>query len=333
MATTQTTGRFAMEGAATDRSTPQTLSSPAEQPVAISWPEGVTAAACLTFDLDAESAALTADINSIRRMMPMSHQSYGPLVGVPRILALLARHDLRGTFFVPGYTAHRYPAVVRMIAEAGHEIAHHSYFHENTAGMDEVTEAAMLDLGLKALDDVAGIRPVGYRAPMWEMNFHTPKLLAERGFRWDSSLMDSDHPYLLSVEAGAMPPLAEIPVSWGLDDWEQYAYLPGLFGSGLIESPSKALEMWTLELGAIYRLGGVFDLCCHPFLSGRPSRVEALEKLIEQMKSYPELWITTVGEVADHVLSLDLPARQVVQPVLPDDAYWVARPSVDDPAR
>jgi peptidoglycan-N-acetylglucosamine deacetylase len=321
-----------MDDVAAREASPQDLTSPAVSPARTEWPQGVSAAACLTFDMDAEAAALTANIDSVRRMTPMSHQSYGPLVGVPRILALLARHDLKATFFVPGYTAHRYPEIVRKVAEAGHEVAHHSYFHENTAGMDEATEAAMLDLGLKALNDVAGIRPAGYRAPMWEMNFHTPKLLADRGFRWDSSLMDADYPYLLSVEGSTPRSLVEIPVSWGLDDWEQYAYLPDLFGSGLIESPAKALEMWTLELEAVHRIGGVFDLCCHPFLSGRPSRVEALDRLIERMKALPGLWITTVSEVADHVLSLDLEPRRVVQPVLPDDAYWIASPTPHDPA-
>ena len=272
------------------------LSSSATPPAPVTWPAGIKAAACLTFDIDAESAVLTADRSSIGRMSPMSHQSYGPLVGVPRILGLLERHGVRATFFVPGYTAHRYPSVVRAIAEAGHEIAHHSYFHENTIGMDAKTEAAMLDLGLKALWDVAGVRPAGYRAPMWEMNYHTPALLAERGFQYDSSLMDSDHPYPLSVDGGQV--LAEVPVSWGLDDWEQYAFLPGLIGSGVIESPLKALEMWTLELQALHRLGAVFTLCCHPFLTGRPSRAEALSTLIERMKALPGLWITTVGEVA-----------------------------------
>jgi peptidoglycan/xylan/chitin deacetylase (PgdA/CDA1 family) len=316
--------------------TPADLASPLEtSPLETStvpsapvpWPEGATAAACLTFDMDAEAAVLTADISALRRMTPMSHQSYGPLVGVPRILALLERHGLAATFFVPGYSAHRYPRVVRAIAEAGHEIAHHSYFHENTIGMDEKTEAAMLDLGLKALNDVAGVRPAGYRAPMWEMNFHTPKLLAERGFRYDSSLMDSDHPYVLAVdESRGAGTLIEVPVSWGLDDWEQYAFLPGLIGSGVIESPAKALEMWTLELEAMYRLGAVFVLCCHPFLSGRPSRAEALERLIERMESLPGLWITTVGEVARHTASLNLHPRTCPQPVVPKDAYWVARP-------
>ena len=297
------------------------LTSSATPPAPVTWPAGIKAAACLTFDIDAESAVLTADRSSIDRMSPMSHQSYGPLVGVPRILGLLERHGVRATFFVPGYTAHRYPSVVRAIAEAGHEIAHHSYFHENTIGMDVKTEAAMLDLGLKALWDVAGVRPAGYRAPMWEMNYHTPALLAERGFQYDSSLMDSDHPYPLSVDGGRV--LAEVPVSWGLDDWEQYAFLPGLIASGVIESPLKALELWTLELQALYRLGAVFTLCCHPFLTGRPSRAEALSTLIERMKALTGLWITTVGEVAAHTMSLGLAPRSCPQPRLPSDAYWV----------
>jgi peptidoglycan-N-acetylglucosamine deacetylase len=304
------------------------LASSAVPPAPVAWPEGVTAAACLTFDMDAEAPILTTDISSISRMTPMSHQSYGPLVGVPRILELLKRHELTATFFIPGYSAHRYPAVVRAVAEAGHEIAHHSYFHENTIGMDEKTEAAMLDLGLRALQDTAGVRPEGYRAPMWELNYHTPKLLAERGFRYDSSLMDSDHPYVLAVEGatGAARTLVEVPVSWGLDDWEQYAFLPGLTGPGVIESPAKALEMWTLELEAMHRLGAAFILTCHPFLTGRPSRAEALERLIERMKSLAGLWITTVGEVARHTASLNLAPRTCPQPILPADAPWVARP-------
>ena len=305
------------------------LATRATPPEPIQWPEGTAAAACLTFDLDAESAVLTADITSRGRMSVMSHQSYGPLVGVPRILALLARHELRATFFVPGYSAHRYPDTVRAIAEAGHEIAHHSYFHENTVGMSESVEAEMIDLGLQALWDVAGVRPEGYRAPMWEMNFHTPKLLADRGFVYDSSLMDADLPYVLAVPGSTS--LVEVPVWWGLDDWEQYAFLPDLIGSGVIESPLKALEMWTLELEAVHRIGGTFNLCCHPFLSGRPSRVEALERLIGRMKQLPGMWITTVGEVARHVAGLGQTPRHVLPPVLPSAAHWIASdPTVEE---
>jgi hypothetical protein len=165
---------------------------------------------------------------------------------------------------------------------------------------------------------------------MWEMTYNTPRLLADRGFLYDSSLMDADYPYRLAVPAaGEKSTLIEVPAWWGLDDWEQYAFLPDLIGSGVIESPAKALEMWSLELEATYRIGAAFVLTAHPFLSGRPARAYALEQLIERMAGLPGLWVTTMGEVAGHVAGLGLTPRSCEQPVLPDAAYWVARPSRD----
>ncbi|MGA7835742.1 MAG: polysaccharide deacetylase family protein [Acidimicrobiales bacterium] len=109
----------------------------------------------------------------------MTHQSYGPLVGVPRLLKLLERLGIKATFFVPGYTALRYPDTVRTIAADGHEIAHHGFLHEPLGEADEASEIKHLESGLAALEEVAGVRPVGYRAPMWELNYRSPGLLAE----------------------------------------------------------------------------------------------------------------------------------------------------------
>ena len=89
------------------------------------WPQTKVAAAAFTFDVDAESAVLWGAPHNAHRMSVISHQAYGPLVGVPRLLGLLARREITATFFVPGYTAHRYPDVVRAIVDGGHEVAHH----------------------------------------------------------------------------------------------------------------------------------------------------------------------------------------------------------------
>jgi peptidoglycan/xylan/chitin deacetylase (PgdA/CDA1 family) len=282
------------------------------------WPAGYQAAASLTFDVDAESAVLSADPAAASRASLMSHQAYGPQAGVPRLLDILERHQLRGTFFVPGYTARRHPGTVRSIVAAGHEVGHHGYLHEPLTGVDEKTETGYLDRGLAALAEVAGVTPAGYRAPMWELNYRSPALLAARGFRYDSSLMDADAPYLIACSEGPAPPtLIELPIHWGLDDWEQYAYLPGVSGSGLIESPAKALEMWALELEAMHACGGHFVLTAHPFLSGRPGRAAMLERLIERMRELDGLWIAGLEEVASHAESLDLPARRLAPPELP----------------
>lgn len=283
----------------------------------ISWPGNHTAAAILGFDLDAEDVALTVDPESRQRLSVMSHQAYGPLTGVPRVLELLARHDLRATFFCPGYTAERYPDLLRRVRDEGHEIAHHGYLHEAMAGASRAEEAAVLDRGLEALDRVVGTSPVGYRAPMWETTYQTAELLLDRGFHYDSSLMDSDFPYELAERPGdGARSIVEIPVAWALDDWEQFAFVPELFGPGVIEDPAKSLSMWTGELTEAHRHGSCFTLTVHPFLSGRLGRIRALETLIETMQALPGLWIATAAEVAGHVRALDLNPRVFPQPEL-----------------
>ena len=266
----------------------------------ITWPQGYQAAASFTFDVDAESCTIAHDPSSTRRMSLMSHQSYGPKIAVPRLLQILDRQDVKATFFIPGFTAESYPDVVRRIADGGHEIAHHGYLHEPMQGIDAATEASYLDRGLEALANVAGIRPVGYRAPWWELNWQSPALLADRGFLYDSSLLDGDAPYRMSIAEGDSRDIVEIPVDWALDDWEQYGFYPGVTGSGVIESPAKALEMWTLEAQAHHSQGSCFVLTNHPFISGRPSRAVALEQLIERVKDLDGMWVTTLADIAQH---------------------------------
>lgn len=282
---------------------------------AITWPTGKSSAASFSFDVDAESAALSSDFGVADRMSVMSHQAYGPLVGVRRILEILDRHGVRSTFFVPGYTAERHPSVVRDIAAAGHEIAHHGYLHESPLGLTALEQAAILDKGSDALERVAGVRPTGYRAPLWELTWEAPGLLADRGFVFESSLMDADTPYIL--EAGAGRSLVEIPINWALDDWEQFAFIPGVYETGLIESPRKVEEVWRAEFDGLRKDGGCFVLTNHPFLSGRPGRAAVLEGLIEDAVAAPEVWVASLGEIAEHVRQLDLTPRTISKPVPP----------------
>lgn len=86
--------------------------------------------ALLTFDYDAESCEARMFPN---KPVKLSKGQFGPRVGLPRVLDLLDKYGIRSTFFVPGWTAEKYPESVKEIVRQGHEVAAHGYMHENLA--------------------------------------------------------------------------------------------------------------------------------------------------------------------------------------------------------
>nr|WP_166355899.1 polysaccharide deacetylase family protein [Phytoactinopolyspora limicola] len=207
----------------------------------------------------------------------MSHQAYGPDVGVPRILDLLDEFELLATFFIPGWVAEQRPGLAAGIVERGHEVAHHSYSHRLPTSMAAGEERVDFERAMEVFA-AQGIEIVGHRAAGWATTGETAGLVAAHGLLYDSSFMGDDRPYLIESGAGTV---AELPVHWSLDDWEQYAFLPEPHVGSVIESPVKVLEMWRAELDAMRRYRCLFNLTCHPFLTGRPSRMESLRRLIE----------------------------------------------------
>jgi peptidoglycan/xylan/chitin deacetylase (PgdA/CDA1 family) len=274
----------------------------------MSWLGESAALAVLSFDVDAESVVLAEDPRHAANATMMSHQAFGPTVGVPRIVDLLEEYEIRATFFVPGLTADRYPATVELILTAGHELGHHSYAHRSPIALAEDEERRDFERALQALERF-GVRPDGYRTPSWEPAWRTPALVAEYGFAYDSSLMDDDRPYLLETEHGD---LVELPVSWWLDDWQQSAYLPPL-ARNQTRSLEEVAALWCGELDAYARHGSLFVLTCHPFLSGRPGRVEIVRRLVEHALERGDVELVACVEAAKRARDdEDLPRRTLV---------------------
>jgi polysaccharide deacetylase family protein (PEP-CTERM system associated) len=113
-----------------------------------------------------------------------------------RLLELLAYQNIRGTFFVLGWVAHKLPKLVREIIAAGHEVACHSYWHrlvyEMTADQfrDDTRQAKA------AIEDAAGQAVTAYRAPSFSITKRSPwalDVLVEEGFTVDSSIFPVTH--------------------------------------------------------------------------------------------------------------------------------------------
>jgi peptidoglycan/xylan/chitin deacetylase (PgdA/CDA1 family) len=265
----------------------------------------VTFACALTFDFDAMSVWLGS--YKSRNPSVISRGEFGA-VAVPRILDILKRHGVPGSFCVPGHTALAYPALVKRIHDEGHEIAHHGWVHENPADFDEAGERANLEQGLKALKEVAGVTPKGYRSPAWDFSENTVKILQDYGFLYDSSLMGSDFiPYYARIGDkyddkspyvfGPNIDLVELPVTWILDDFPHFEFAGDTQG---LAAPSKVEEIWRAEFdyGRKNAPGGLYNLTMHPQVIGRGHRLMMLERLIEHFKSQPGVAFMTLADYA-----------------------------------
>ncbi len=261
------------------------------------WPESKKMAVVLSFDLDAESLWTARDAKNLERPVTLSQGEYGPRAGVPRILKLLKKYDLKATFFVTGWAMEKHPEAVESIVADGHEVGHHGYHHE---WLDNVTleeEKAIMAKGLSLIKDFTPERPAGYRSPSWEFTPHTVRLLKENGFKYTSNMMNADLPYLHSLD-GEEIPLVELPVSWIMDDAPYFLYSTRLVGR-TITDPNHVYSIWEQEYSGFYDEGLCFVLTMHPQITGRPSRTVMLERLIRRMRSDPGVWFATGKDVAE----------------------------------
>jgi len=192
------------------------------------------------------------------------------------------------------WVAEHHPDAVKAIVAAGHEVGCHGDVHERVSDLDAAQEEKILVRSVDVLTGQAGRRPVGYRAPAWQLSAQTLPLLARHGFEYSSNMMDRLRPYLHPPHDGRR--LVEIPVAWVLDDAPFFLFT----GQRAIQPPGPVLQAWLTELDGITEFGGVTTFTFHPQIIGRPSRFACLRELIEHAKRTPKLWLARLDAIAGH---------------------------------
>ncbi len=107
------------------------------------------------------------------------------------ILRIMDEASVRGTFFILGWVADRYPKLVRRIAETGHEIASHGYWHQLVYELTPEEFAKDIADSSDAIANACDIRPTAYRAPSFSIvkkSIWALDILVEQGFKVDSSI-------------------------------------------------------------------------------------------------------------------------------------------------
>jgi peptidoglycan/xylan/chitin deacetylase (PgdA/CDA1 family) len=242
--------------------------------------------------------------------------------GVPRLLDLFARYDMKTTWGVTGHSVESFPAAFEKIVAAGHEIGIHGYSHENPLAMTREQEADVIDKTMDVVKKVTGKSPVGYMAPWWELSVNTIDLLKERGIKYDSSLMEDDyHPYWLRSgdswtkidytqnaqdwmkpwKPGKPVELIELPASWLLDDAPATMFVKAFPNSHGWVTGQDLGQIWQDQFDWAYRHHDYATFLCtiHPDSAGKPHVLMMLERLIDHMSRHDGVRFVTMEEMAD----------------------------------
>jgi len=175
------------------------------------------------------------------------------------VLALFEHAGVKGTFFTLGWVAARFPALLRRVADAGHEIASHGWDHKRVFTMDAVSFRADLERARRAIEDATGQSPKGYRAPSFSIDRRTPwahPVLADLGYTYSSSVAPLKHDH------------------YGWPEAPRFAFRP-LGDSDLIELPVTTVEVGGRRYAA--GGGGFFRLLPFRFSSWAIERVNRAE--------------------------------------------------------
>jgi peptidoglycan/xylan/chitin deacetylase (PgdA/CDA1 family) len=260
------------------------------------WPGGARCAVALSFDSDHETNELREAGESIGRL---SQGQYGNRQGVPRILEILKRHDVKASFFVPAVTAMLYPDEQRRLSAEGHEVGIHGWIHERNSVLPLDAERDLMQRSADVLERVAGVRPVGMRTPSWDFSPNTLAITKEMGLLYDSSLMADVDCYELEMD-GRPTGVVELPVEWIRDD-AVYFNMVRFAGLRPYTPPEGVYDIFKREFDGAYREGGLFQLTMHPHISGYRSRVWILDELIRYMRGHDGVWFGTHADVVRYV--------------------------------
>ncbi|KAF9812755.1 hypothetical protein IEO21_06005 [Rhodonia placenta] len=255
------------------------------------------------------------DISRVRRGL------YAGEVGVPRLLNLFKKYNMKTTWFIPGHSLETFPDQMAAVRDAGHEIGLHGYSHENPIAMSLAQQKDILDHTYKLLTDFCGgVPPKGSVAPWWETSSEGSELLLDKGIEYDHSnmahecayyLRDQDtwtkidysahaHTWMKPLVRGQPTGLVELPGNWYLDDLPPMMFIKSAPNSHGWVNARDVEQLWKDTFTYLYREeeNFIFPITIHPDVSGRPHVLLMLERFIEWVDTHADVHWVCMADMA-----------------------------------
>lgn len=282
--------------------------------IKIQWPDHARLAVSLVGNLEAwtetpdpklrktrhvgGSAPLTAeDLRSPYDYRTASENDYGGRTGVWRILRILEKYGLKGSFNVNGLAALKYPEPLKKIYEDGHEIVGHSYAEDvQLVFLSKEEEREEIRACVKIFHDLVGERPYGWLSSGMRHTEYTLELLAEEGFLWHGDALNDDAPYPIQCSGKTFIEIPYRNAVSGLNDTGMYRR--GLTARDVLSAFKDEFDILYEESQTEPKLLTLAMHCQMAF----PATGKAYEEAVKYAKSFPGVWFARRIDVARWVL-------------------------------
>jgi peptidoglycan/xylan/chitin deacetylase (PgdA/CDA1 family) len=221
---------------------------------------------------------------------------YGVTEGIPRMLDLFDKHDIRVSSFMIGDAVDKHPELAREIVRRGHEAAGHGRRWEPQYVFEPEAERAWIADGADSIERVTGSRPRGYNNYWIRGSVHTLEILQQLGFAYHIDDLSADEPFIQELPGG---PFVTVPYTVHMNDIASFEFASF--------SPADYERQLHDEFEQLYEEGAtrrrMMSISLHDRISGHASRVRSLDRILTVLGKYPDVWWARRDEIADWALA------------------------------
>jgi peptidoglycan/xylan/chitin deacetylase (PgdA/CDA1 family) len=237
-----------------------------------------------------------------------SVRDYGNRVGIWRLMDTLSRYGIRASAALNSELCDHHPEIIQEAVSRGWEFLGHGI--TNALRINEMSaddeRAAIFDV-VDRIEKAAGVRPTGWLGPGLAETWNTLEYLSEAGIRYICDWVNDDQPYTMDT---GTPPMVSLPYSVQTND------VPAYFDMKVSVPEFEA--MLKRQFDVLYREGEtsarVMAIAVHPFVTGQPHRIGALDAALEYICGHEGVWLATGQEIVEHYLQSDF-AKAMTRPI------------------
>lgn len=220
---------------------------------------------------------------------------YGYLEGIPRLLNLWDKYNIKVTSHMVGQAVLNNPELAQEIVKRGHEAAAHGMSWSSQFNMTREQEKDFVAAGVKAVQNVTGVTPRGYNCNWLRRSVNTISILQELGFLYHIDDLSRDEPFVLQVNS---KPFVVVPYSVRCNDI--------VLMEGRHFSPEAFLSTLKFEFDQLYAEGETrcrqMSISTHDRIGGTPAVVRALDQFLAYATQHSGVWFARKDEIAKWAL-------------------------------